>query len=1423
MSKIKILIIGRRKDKIASYKSFSKPRAGIFAIIFAVVAGIAIYFSFAATPQAPLAKGAVVICSTANQEAPQLAAAGAKMVRIQTMSWGGIEPSKGVYNDSYLDSWKNCLDIYHNYGIKTLVLVDNTPQWAARNWTPSVPGLPPSNNQDFADFFTHIVPILGNRVDAWEIYNEPNLGEFWTGDDNDYANLLNAAYPAIKAADVASGLCPTVTSDSCQKVVMAGLAMIGDAEDPSGTKRGTAANWIRHMYMDNARSDVIALHPYPRLNEGDNFGCNSPSDTGSTITQGIPNDHGIMKNNGDGDKPIWLTEWGYASSDCMAPALDYIKANEPYVQNTMWFIDSGIPLGDTASGPSTGGNAVFKGFTLFDDPYDGNHWRVGPDRGWTFKDVSIDWGDGSPAINKQTSLTATHTYPTNHTVYTAHVTLDYSGSGATPQLVTCQIYVGRQQPHYCSGILFQTNPNKDVTATVGASPWLSPDSKYSAMKDWPNGNGGPAPLMEDLSVTGSGASLSVAATAHSDYNNVAKIDFYDANTHQVLQTVNASPYRFDTSKLSPGINYKIYAIATDYLGRASSRSNTISIGSPPPPPPNGNSTISGSFKGSDIVIKTSSQYAGAVSSLTWGGLQFIDTTDHGREMQAAVHLSASQGGSECINPTEAGSFDDGAGDNSSSVVQSMSASGNSLTARTKLAYWLKPGEKGPNCKGGAPVHIQPSDTTLTKTITIGYDNLANVINSANTFSLGSDSGNYSQYEGLSIFEAPTMYLPASFNNFYTYDPLAKHLATVSITPTLNYTFKTGAVIVAHDNAHAIGYYTPVLYDPNDHNSVQMTHLTMLRYFPASSGIAGPTTQVGQWFQRNNIVPGTYKFRSFAVVGSLGDVESALNKLYQQDNPALPPSVTLTSPTDGATLVGKVDISANAKANGAAIGSVSYKLTYPDGTVASLGPALTLSPYVYKWDTTSLANGNYKLNAIATDAAGNSATSQAVNVTINNPPPKTDKTKPSVPTGLSSTQSQTSVTLKWKASKDNQGGSGMKDYKIYRDGNYVSSTTLLSFNDSGLTNFTKYSYQVTAEDNADNESAKSAKLSSTTLPPAPSVTFGSVAGTRVRGTITLTATADSKASVSSVKFTLDGSTALGTDSSSPYSVSWNTASTSDGPHKITAVATDSTGQKSKPSEWDVFVDNTKPTVAVTSPKNRAQVRGSLNLSAKASDNDSIASVQFMIDGKGLLGTADTHAPYAYEWYSPNYADGAHTITAVATDQAGNKTTSAAINITIKNKGSGSGDQIAPSIPSNLKAGAITQNSIGLSWSASTDDPSGSGLAGYIIYRNGTILTTTDKTSFTDINLSPGTNYSYSIAAFDKSSNRSDQSPVLTLATQVLTIQPGDSNGDGRVDVSDLSTLLHFYKGANRNCDFNHDGKIDVADLSILLSNYGRKYR
>ena len=94
-----------------------------------------------------------------------------------------------------------------------------------------------------------------------------------------------------------------------------------------------------------------------------------------------------------------------------------------------------------------------------------------------------------------------------------------------------------------------------------------------------------------------------------------------------------------------------------------------------------------------------------------------------------------------------------------------------------------------------------------------------------------------------------------------------------------------------------------------------------------------------------------------------------------------PTVSITSPANGATVSGTVSITASASDN-VGVSKVEF---YVNNTLKSTD---TISPYSYGWDTTTLTNGTYTLAAKAYDAAGNVGQSSSISVTVSNAVGKT---------------------------------------------------------------------------------------------------------------------------------------------------------------------------------------------------------------------------------------------------------------------------------------------------------------------------------------------------------------------------------------------------------------------------------------------------
>ena len=141
------------------------------------------------------------------------------------------------------------------------------------------------------------------------------------------------------------------------------------------------------------------------------------------------------------------------------------------------------------------------------------------------------------------------------------------------------------------------------------------------------------------------------------------------------------------------------------------------------------------------------------------------------------------------------------------------------------------------------------------------------------------------------------------------------------------------------------------------------------------------------------------------------------------------------------------------------------------------------------DTVPGGGATYSYQVSAVDQSNNeSARGPAGSVIVPSCP---DLTPPNVPAGLSIVALDCSrVSLTWSSSVDgvvpNQASSGVKGYNIYRGGVFLAFATTTSAIDTGLFGATSYSYQVSAVDNVNNESALSQAVPFTT-PGCPDTT------------------------------------------------------------------------------------------------------------------------------------------------------------------------------------------------------------------------------------------------------------------------------------------------------------------------------------------------
>ncbi|QGU05702.1 glycoside hydrolase 5 family protein [Corynebacterium comes] len=206
---------------------------------------------------------------------------GSTWIRLSAV-WKDVEPGRGVYAWDGLDQR---VDAAVEAGLTPLMLIQTHPGWLG--------GFGERGSGaagEFGRFAGEVAERYGDRVDAYEIWNEPNLARFWPDPDPDaYAELLAAAAPRIAAEDPGA------------HIVSAGLA---PADNVAGYSLDDL-EYLERLYETGVMryADAVGMHPYsfPEL----------PSGTSEwNAFRRLNEVKSLMVARGDGDKMIWLTEYG---------------------------------------------------------------------------------------------------------------------------------------------------------------------------------------------------------------------------------------------------------------------------------------------------------------------------------------------------------------------------------------------------------------------------------------------------------------------------------------------------------------------------------------------------------------------------------------------------------------------------------------------------------------------------------------------------------------------------------------------------------------------------------------------------------------------------------------------------------------------------------------------------------------------------------------------------------------------------------------------------------------------------------------------------------------------------------------------------------------------------------------------------------
>jgi hypothetical protein len=364
-----------------------------------------------------------------------------------------------------------------------------------------------------------------------------------------------------------------------------------------------------------------------------------------------------------------------------------------------------------------------------------------------------------------------------------------------------------------------------------------------------------------------------------------------------------------------------------------------------------------------------------------------------------------------------------------------------------------------------------------------------------------------------------------------------------------------------------------------------------------------------------------------------------------------PVASIIAPAAGSSVSGTVTVSVSASDN-VAVTKVEF---WAGSTLAG---TRTASPYNFNWDTASYS-GSVTLTAKAFDAAGNTGTaSVSVNITL---PPAEDTTAPVVSfTAPASGATITAATTVSASATDNVGVTKVEFYAgaslIYTD---TSAPYSFSFNPSSHPNgpLTLTARAYDAKNNVGQTTRSVTVQNSTSGGEDSTVSVTSpTSGTVVAGVVTISTSVTTSAKVRRVEFYVDN-TLIGTRTSAPYSLSWDSKKVADGNKSLRVKLVTTANQSSNSLPVPVTISNATgadsipPSVSFVSPRNGDTVGNVVSAQVAAADNIGVTQVELYADGK-LVGTS-TSAPYAFTVRTAGNGD--TVLLAKAYDSSGNTST------------------------------------------------------------------------------------------------------------------------------------------------------------------------
>ena len=237
----------------------------------------------------------------------------------QPFPWDAIEESPGEYDWS---AWDSVVEAAADHELELIAVLDGSPAWARAASDDENPLAPPTETRHFGKFAAVLAKRYGDRIDYYQIWDEPNIAPHWGArevDPEGYTRLLREGAIRVRAADddaviLLAALAPNVE---------AGGENMSDVLFLDAVYRAGAGEWF----------DLVAAQPYAF-----EVAVDLQPEAGRLNWRRVELLRAVMESHGDRETAVWATSFGISIDDpiSVSQAVSQTRKEWPWLGPMLW-------------------------------------------------------------------------------------------------------------------------------------------------------------------------------------------------------------------------------------------------------------------------------------------------------------------------------------------------------------------------------------------------------------------------------------------------------------------------------------------------------------------------------------------------------------------------------------------------------------------------------------------------------------------------------------------------------------------------------------------------------------------------------------------------------------------------------------------------------------------------------------------------------------------------------------------------------------------------------------------------------------------------------------------------------------------------------------------------------------------------------